>query len=339
MVMKTKTLWTGLIGSLVVWGGNTSVLNAQVTIPTKVQTLEDLKNIQNQIQVVVKKVRPATVALTSTKSGASGSGVIVNKDGLILTAAHVVQGNEEMSVIFSNGKAFTAKVLGSNRTKDVAMLQLVNKKNWPFAEIGDSDALEIGGHVIAMGHAGGYDTRRPAPVRFGRLLSKNRKGFITSDSVLIGGDSGGPLFDIDGKVVGINSSIGQSWLTNNHAGISALVKDWDRLLKGDTWGKLNQNPLADPDSPVMGFTFEESRDNDGVVVMEVLDDSPANRAGFKQGDVLVAIENEKVENGRDLLVALNHHKPKDTVEVSLKREDEEIKLKITLSRRGDFFKR
>jgi serine protease Do len=336
--MKTKNLWTGLIGSLVVLSGNTSMLNAQVTIPTKVQTLQDLKDIQNQIQAVVKKVRPATVALTSTRSGASGSGVIVNKGGLILTAAHVVQGNEEMSIIFPNGKAFIAKVLGSNRTKDVAMLQLVKKKDWPFAEIGDSDALKIGEHVIAMGHAGGYDTRRPAPVRFGRLLSKNKKGFITSDSVLIGGDSGGPLFDMNGKVVGINSSIGQSWLTNNHASISALVQDWDRLLQGDTWGKLNQNPMADPDSPVMGFTFEETR-NKGVMVMEVLDDSPAKEAGFKQGDVLVAIENEKVKNGRDLLVALNHHKPKDTIEITLIRDEEEIKRMITLSRRGDFFKR
>ena len=331
-----KNVWIGLIGSFALWGANTSVLNAQEV--TKISTLDDLKKVQNQIQGVVKKVRPATVALTSTKSGASGSGVIVNKDGLILTAAHVVQGNEEMSVIFPNGKAFIAKVLGSNRTKDVAMLQLVKKKNWPFAEIGNSDAMKIGDHVIAMGHAGGYDTRRPAPVRFGRLLSKNRRGFITSDSVLIGGDSGGPLFDINGKVVGINSSIGQSWLTNNHAGISALVKDWDRLLKGDTWGQLNRNPMADPDSPVMGFTFEETR-NKGVIVMEVLDNSPARKAGFREGDILVAIGNEKVKNGRDLLVALNHHKPNDTVEVTLLRDETKVVKKITLSRRGEFFKR
>jgi len=286
----------------------------------------------------VKKVRPATVALTSTKSGSSGSGVIVNENGLILTAAHVVQGNSEMSVIFPDGKAFVAKVLGSNRTKDVSMLQLVKKKEWPYVELGDSDAMNVGEHVIAMGHAGGYDARRPAPVRFGRLLSKNRKGFVTTDSVLIGGDSGGPLFDMKGKVIGINSSIGKSWLINNHAGISALVQDWDRLVRGDTWGSLNQNPLADPDSPVMGFTFEETR-NRGVIVIEVLDKSPAKKAGFKAGDILIAIENEQVRNGRSLLVALNHHKPGDTVEVTLMRGENQIKLEITLSRRGEFFKR
>lgn len=316
-----------------------SSLNAQVTVPKEVQTLEDLKGVQERIQQVVKKVRPATVGLTSTQSGASGSGVIVNKEGLILTAAHVVQGNKEMSVLMPSGKAHLAKVLGSNRTKDVAMLQLLKDQDWAFVELGDSDTLNVGSLVVAMGHAGGFDTRRPAPVRFGRLLSKNRKGFITTDSVLIGGDSGGPLFDMTGKLVGINSSIGQSWLTNNHAGISALVDDWDRLLKGDTWGELVQNPLADPDSPVMGFTFEETRRNRGVMVTEVLDTSPAKKAGFRSGDVLVAIGKEKVNNGRDLLVALNRFNPNETIEVTLIRAGRALNLKITLSRRGEFFRR
>lgn len=339
--MRKNNLLFGIVGSLLIWGADTSEVHAQVVARdvTQVKSVEDLKILQSRIQEVVKKARPATVGLTSARSGASGSGVIVNKEGLILTAAHVVGGNQEMSVIFPNGKAFTAKVLGSNRTKDVAMLQLVKKMDWPYAEVGDSDSMQIGEPVVAMGHAGGYDTRRPAPVRFGRLLSKNRRGFITSDSVLIGGDSGGPLFDLNGKVVGINSSIGNLWSTNNHAGISALKKDWDRLLKGDTWGQLNQNPLADPDSPVMGFIFEEANGRKGVVVTEVLENSPAEKAKFKSGDILIGIDNEKVSDGKDLLVALNHHKPNDTVEVTLMRDGKLIRLNITLTRRGDFFRR
>lgn len=334
--MKTKKIYSSLIGSLVVFGGTGSILQAQDAIPTTVETLEDLKKIQSQIQAVVKKVQPATVALTSTKTGAAGSGVIINRAGLILTAAHVVENNTEISVIFPDGKAFVAKVLGSNKTKDVSMIQLVEKKDWPYAEIGDSDSLVIGSHVIAMGHPGGYDAKRPAPVRFGRLLSKNRNGFITTDSVLIGGDSGGPLFDMNGKVIGINSSIGKTWLTNNHAGVSSFLSDWDRLQKGEIWGKLIQSPLDDPDSPVMGFTFEEIR-NVGVVVMEVLDDSPAAKAGFKSGDIISAIENEKISDGRDLLVSLSPYKSDDTIEVTLLRKEEEIKLKITLVSRGKFF--
>ncbi len=337
--MNVKKLGTGLFVGLFIFSITLLELSAQSVMPVKVETLEDLKKLQDGVKAVVKVVRPATVALTSTRSGASGSGVIVNRGGLILSAAHVVSGDKEMSVIFPDGKAFKAKVLGSNRTKDVAMLQLVKRGDWPFVEIGDSDNLKIGAHLVAMGHAGGYDTRRPAPVRFGRLLSKNKRGFITTDSVLIGGDSGGPLFDMSGKLVGINSSIGDSWQTNNHAGISALVKDWDRLLKGDTWGRLNRNPMTDPDSPVMGFIFEETQGNQGVIVMGVLGNSPADKAGMKKGDVVVGIDQRKIKNGKDLLVTLSRYNPKDEVVVSIRRRGEVKKMKVVLSKRGDLFKR
>lgn len=304
----------------------------------EIKTLEDLKALQAKIQAIAVKVQPATVALTSTKTGSSGSGVVVNESGLILTAAHVVERNREMSVIFPDGKVYTGKVLGSNRTKDVAMVQLVKQQKWPFAKIGDSVAMKVGDHVIAMGHAGGYDTRRKPPVRFGRLLSKNRNGFITTDCTLIGGDSGGPLFDIEGNVVGINSSIGNIWSNNNHAGISALITDWDKLAKGDTWGQLNQNPMADPDSPVMGFKFEELANPEGVLIDEVLKDSPAKKAGLEQGDILTGIDNEVIKSGRDLMVAMAHHKPGDEVAVTLLRKNKVLKLNMKLTRRGDFFK-
>ena len=336
--MKRRNLWLGVVGSVVTWCVASGLVSAQGGEIVKAESIEDLKELQGKIKLVVEKVRPATVGLTSTKSGASGSGVIVNQEGLILTAAHVVGGNSEMSVIFPDGKAYIARVLGANRTKDVAMLQLVKKKEWPFAELGSSDIMEVGEHMVTMGHAGGFDTRRPAPVRFGRLLSKNKRGYITSDSVLIGGDSGGPVFNLDGKIVGINSSIGESRMTNNHAGISSLVKDWDRLLKGDTWGSLSRNPLADPDRAMMGFIYEENR-NKGVIVVDCLDGSPAVKAGLKNGDLVVAIGNEKVKNGKDLEVAMSHHEPDDVVEVTLMRDDQEIKYKVKLSRRGEFFKR
>ncbi len=335
MIMKlTIPILNPMIGILLL-GAMNSIVLAQDVIPAGVQNLEDLKKVQGQIQEVVKKVQPATVALVSNQTGTSGSGVIVNKEGLILTAAHVVMGNTQMSVIFNDGKAFNAKVLGSNKTKDVSMLQIVDKIDCPFVTLGDSDSMAIGSHVVALGHAGGYDAKRPAPIRFGRLLSKNRNGFITTDSVLIGGDSGGPLFDTQGKLIGINSSIGESWHTNNHAGISSLALDWERLLKGETWGKLIQNPIVDPDSPVMGFTFDEVADK-GVVVMDVLDDSPADEAGIKSGDIVTALENEAITKHRDLSVAINRYNPDDTIQITLLRKEKEIKLKITLTRRGKF---
>ena len=318
----------GLTTSLV----TSNIASAQ--LPEKVKSVEDLKKIQKQLKLVVKKVRPATVALTSTRTGSSGSGVVVSKEGIILTAAHVVQGNKEVNVVFNDGKAYKAKVLGSNRTKDIAMVKLIDKKDWPVAAIGDSSKLSIGGYVVAMGHAGGFDTRRKPPVRFGRLLSRNPNGFITTDCTLIGGDSGGPIFDINGNVIGINSSIGNSWALNNHAGISALVQDWERLEKGDNWGRLNSNPMADPDSPVFGFMFEENN-NKGVLIKEVLPKSAAAKAGMKAGDILTGFEKSLIKNGRDLIVQLSRRKPGEKVSVTVTRDQKVIKLEAVLDRRGN----
>lgn len=326
------------MGGMLLMNSGVSVLNAQTALPAEVKSLDDLKKVESRVQKVAALARRATVGLTSQKTGASGSGVIVNKEGLILTAAHVSSKNERMNVIFPDGSSHEAKVLGANRTKDVAMLQLVKSSKhgvWPFVNLGDSSAMKIGDNVIALGHAGGYDTRRPAPVRFGRLLKRNPSGFIMTDTALIGGDSGGPLFDMDGKLIGINSSIGNDWQVNNHAGISALVRDWDKLLAGDTWGQLGANSLADPDRPVMGFNFDEIG-NKGVIVTNVLDGSPAREAGFKKGDVLLAIGDKKIKNGKNLEMELENYKPGDVINVILSRKGEVRVYEVKLARRGEF---
>ena len=151
---------------------------------------------------------------------------------------------------------------------------------------------------------------------------------------LIGGDSGGPIFDINGNVIGINSSIGNSWALNNHAGISALVQDWERLEKGDNWGRLNSNPMADPDSPVFGFMFEENN-NKGVLIKEVLPKSAAAKAGMKAGDILTGFEKSLIKNGRDLIVQLSRRKPGEKVSVTVTRDQKVIKLEAVLDRRGN----
>ncbi len=102
----------------------------------------------------------------------------------------------------------------------------------------DSKNLKSGDLVIALGHAGGYDPVRTPPVRFGRVISSDASGFLNTDCTLIGGDSGGPLFDLEGNVIGIHSSIGHSLSVNNHTGIDGFKKGWDRMKKGESWGRL-----------------------------------------------------------------------------------------------------
>lgn len=302
----------------------------------EVQTLEDLKTLQSEVKQVVAKVQPATVSLASNRTGAWGSGVVVSQDGLILTAAHVVQGTNTMMVIFPDGKEKEGKVLGANRTKDVAMVQIAEAGTYPFVSIGNSDNLKVGDFVVAMGHAGGYDTLRKPPLRFGRVVSRNANGFLSTDCTLIGGDSGGPLFDLQGNVVGINSSIGYDWKANNHAGVSGLVADWDRLKKGDTWGDLRANPLANPDSPVMGFSIGGEYEG-GIIADAILPGGPAEAAGMKANDVIRAINGQRVKTGQSLLVELNRYRPGQAVLIKVKRGEETLELNLKLTRRGDFY--
>ena len=193
-------------------------------------TLQDLINLESKVMDVAEKTMPATVALVSNRNGSSGSGVIVSEKGLILTAAHVIQGMKEVDVYFPNGKKWLGKVLGANYSKDIGMVQIVEPGPWPHVELGESKPLVAGDWVVALGNSAGFDPARTPPVRFGRVMSDGPGNYFTTDSTLIGGDSGGPLFDLEGKLVGINSSIGESWKNNNHAGVDGFKQDWDRLL-------------------------------------------------------------------------------------------------------------
>ena len=186
--MKPKQLFTLVAACLWLAPGG---LLLQAREPAR--NLEDLAKLEAKVEAVSRKVMPATVALLSDRTGSSGSGVIASEDGLILTAAHVVQGADELLVVFPDGKQVQGKVLGANYSRDIAMVKITDKGKWPFLEMGASKSLAAGDWVIALGHSAGFDARRTPPVRFGRVISKGPGNFLTTDCTLIGGDSGGPL--------------------------------------------------------------------------------------------------------------------------------------------------
>lgn len=303
-----------------------------------VKSVEDLLKLEKQVKAVAEKAMPATVALVSNGTGSSGSGVIVSKKGLILTAAHVIQGLREVDVFFPDGKKWQGKVLGANFSKDIGMVQMVDAGPWPFVELGESKPLEAGDWLVALGHSTGFDPARTPPVRFGRLMSDGPGNYFTSDCTLIGGDSGGPLFDLKGKLVGINSSIGWSWKNNNHAGVDGFREDWERLLAGETWGALQMNPLANPETPVLGIVMGMRDEGRGVRVQKVEPNSPAAAAGVRVGDTIVAVDNEPVIGGAELQQVLIKKEVGDLVSLGLMRGQEKLKIDVELVKREELFK-
>ncbi len=295
------------------------------------QDLADLVKLESKVQSVTEKVMPATVALLSGETQSSGSGIITTADGLILTAAHVVQGVDELDVVFPNGLKVPGKVLGANYSKDIALVRITAKGPWPFAEMGASRPLVAGDWVLALGHSTGFDAGRTPPVRFGRVVSKGPGNFLTTDCTLIGGDSGGPLFDLAGKIVGINSSIGVSLTNNNHAGIDGFRDDWDRMISGEAWGRLSMNPLANPDMPVLGIEMGMRRSVKGVPVVNVVAKSPAAAAGVRVGDVIRSIDSSEIPDSNRLLQLLAKRQPGDTVKLGLRRGTKDIEIHVELS--------
>ena len=312
----------------------TLTISGAMNAAPKIESLGDLRALEKKVKAVVKNQTNATISLVSPQLGSSGSGVIVSSDGLILTAAHVTAGSKEMTVIFPDGRQEKAKVLGANDSRDASMAKLIGAGPWPFAEIGNSDDLVVGDFVVAMGHPKGYDPTRRPPVRFGRIMTRGEYGFITTDCTVVGGDSGGPLFDLEGRVVGIHSHIAQDRKINNHAGISGYIRSWDKMRKGDVWGRLGGID-RDEKRPVLGLVL--SNEDSVLSAVKVPEKSPAYAAGLRVGDEILKIADEVVDDPSEMRDVLIDLEPGDEVGVSVKRGEESKTFIVKLAALGEVY--
>ena len=212
---------------------------------TAEETLAAFKSRQAKIKASVKKVMPATVSITDRVG--FGSGVIVSKDGYILTAGHVLTTNpenRELTVYFSDGSIAKAKPLGKNLDVDAGMAKLIGDKEWPYVDMGDSKNVRRGDWCICLGHSGGYELGRTPPVRTGKVLRNNNLRILT-DCALIGGDSGGPLFDLDGNLIGITARLAVPLPKTDMQRSTHFFRIgtiWRRVKHGDNLGPNAEQP-------------------------------------------------------------------------------------------------
>ncbi len=302
----------------------------------EIKNLAEIQRLEKSVKKVVVKAMPATVALISPEGGA-GSGVIISKEGLILTAAHVTDGSRQMTVVFPDGREEKAKVLGANYSRDAAMAQLIGGGPWPYVDVKESDSMKVGDFVVAMGHPKGFDPTRPPPVRFGRVITRKENDFITTDCTIIGGDSGGPLFDLSGRVVGIHSHISPDQkMVNNHAGISGFQRSWDKMLAGKSWGALGAS-RDNERRPVLGVYL--SVEDDKLRIDRMNPESPAARSGLLQGDIIKKLGGRAVEDAAHMRELLIDYEPGDRIEVMVEREGEFIGKEIQLASVVEVFRR
>ncbi|MGJ8655845.1 MAG: S1C family serine protease [Akkermansiaceae bacterium] len=299
----------------------------------KAPDAEDLATIQALLQKSTDKVRPATVCIQLAQG--SGSGVIVSEDGLVLTAAHVSAGvNQELTVIMEDGKKYKARSLGLNSTNDAAMIQITEKGKFPYVNIEpakdrDSASTKLGDWVFSLGHSGGFDKERGSGLRLGRLV-RIAENTIQSDCTLIGGDSGGPLFDMNGTLIGIHSRVGGVTDVNMHVPIHVFHTHWDTMKKGEFIG---EGPFAK--KPILGSGFigiaVEEIDN-GLKITDVEKGSSAGKAGIKIGDILTKINGKEINKEAELVTLMKSKSSGDDITLTVIKKDggktKELKLNL-----------
>lgn len=292
------------------------------------KSVDELRAMEKRTQQIAEKVMPAVVGIRVGQ--AAGSGVIINEDGLVLTAGHVVgKPGQKVTFILTDGTEVGGKTLGANMGIDSGMMRIDSKddKKWPHVEMGTSGDLESGQWVMAMGHPGGYQADRTPPIRLGRIIAKNPR-YIVTDCPLIGGDSGGPLFDLDGKVIGINSRIGGAIHTNIHVPIDTYINTWDRLYASESWGGRRG-----ADSPFIGVAADPKSEE--AAIREVVPDSPAAKAGVQAGDVIVKFDSHEIATFQDLVERVGTKEPEDSVKLQVRRDGKLVELDLTIGRYGD----
>jgi serine protease Do len=315
----------------------------ETTRVTEPEDAEELKALQDRVQSVVDKCTPATVGIVI--GFGAGSGVIVSDDGLVLTAAHVITGEDlfgksgpyesgrKCTIVLPDGKRVNAETLGVNSENDVGMVKITDKGpndgKWPFLPIAKSADLKKRQWVVSLGHPGGPKSGRPPVARLGRI-ENTTKDIVRSNCTLVGGDSGGPLFDLDGKVIGIHSRIGLSLAQNIHVPTELYKAQWDQLIKGEVFGKVAKKQ----DAAFLGVVFPDDEEDDAWIAEEVEADTPAGKAGLKAGDTITKFNTDTVKSVKRLRELIKQKKPGDTVKLTVRRGTMTMTLSVTFGKKS-----
>ncbi len=281
------------------------------------KSIDDLRAMEAHYKQLAKAATPCTV---SVQFGAAlGSGVLVSPAGLILTVAHIVgEPGKQVRVRFANGQVARGHSLGMHRELDAGMVRLDAPGPWPYLAISENPVAP-GEWCAALGHPGGLDLDRGAVFRIGRILEV--RDLIRTDCQLIGGDSGGPLIDMQGNVIGIHSRIGTSLVNNLHVPVTVYRDHWDGLIAGQLW--QSQAYLG-----LRGASSEPP-----AKVAFVHENSPADRAGIVPGDIVTRFAGTPVQRFPQLVQLVRDHQPGETVRLRVERGDSVLELDVTLQKR------
>ena len=307
-------------------------------------TKDSIVNIRTKKTVTVNTYNPLEELLfgrsggvEKRESGALGSGFVVSEDGYIVTNNHVVSNADEIFVKFSDGREYKTKLIGTSPEVDIAVLKIEANEKFKPLEFSDSDKIEIGQWSIAFGNPMGLNDSMTVGVisASGRssLGIEEIENFIQTDAAINQGNSGGPLIDINGKVIGVNTailstsggSVGLGFAIPSN--LASVVKD-SIIATGKFEKPYIGVYLNNLDSEKIKALNIKS--TNGVLIAKVVADGPAARAGIQANDVIVAVNGKAVNSAGAFIGELAAKKVGESVELSVIRNSQTVKIRVTL---------
>ena len=326
-----------------------------VTIEKMSQTVGQVQEKDKTIMEVIEQINETVVGISKIKEAGDsifledgvsqlglGTGLIVAENGYILTNEHVSgKKNSTCYITLSSGKTYTGTVVWSNYDIDMAIIK-INEKKLQFATLGDSDAVNVGESVYAIGNPIGYEFQRT--VTSGIISAKDRtikieedgeetymEDLIQTDATINPGNSGGPLINSSGEVIGINSikitsaeGIGFAVPINT---VKSVIESFSKT------GRFDEARLGvyAYDTNTMGYM--QAKSNKGIYITKVIENAPAQNAGIQEEDIILSIDNQELERMCELRRYIYTKKPNDEVNLKILRNSREIEVKAKLGRR------
>lgn len=288
-------------------------------------------------RMLPEEMRPQLEQPREREASGQGSGVIISADGDILTNNHVVEGADEITVTLHDGRELDARIVGRDSNTDLALLKVENSAALPTAQLGNSDQLEVGDWVMAIGNPFGLE----ATVTVGVLSGKGRvigagpyDDFLQTDTSINPGNSGGPLFNVAGEVVGINTAIIRGGQGIGFSIPINLAKDISKELKEN--GRVERGFIG-VGIQTLNSSLKKALGIDpsvkGALVSSVLPDGPAKEAGVQVSDVIVAVNGQRLTDDKDLLREVAKLDIGSLAPITVVREGTERTLNLRIARR------
>jgi len=284
-------------------------------------SLDDLRAIQTRVEKLVAELSPSVVAVQIGQI--SGSGVIIATNGLVLTAGHVCgRPNREVRLLFPDGRTQRGKTLGVDLGSDIGLIRITDPGPWPAVKMGDLKPVRVGDWVLALGLPGGFDRQRSLVARLGRII-QSEPDALRTDCTITTGDSGGPLFDLSGRVIGVHSFISESIDDNYHIPVSQLQAGWNQLVRGGSGAP----------APPRVYVGASSVDGTGGCRLAAVEkNSPASQAGLRTGDLVLKVDGRAIKAAAAFQRWIAEGQPGETLDLEIERDGQRLTVTVKLAK-------